>query len=245
MPTAAPEQQQAQASLAVALAAEVAAAWRALLDTAALARTIPDLAAVLAALVRQYGSASAAIAAEYYRAARAAAGVSGLFVPVPVSPPDAGQVDAGVRWATKGLWTAQPDPAPALKLTQAAAEALVLNTGRDTLIGAVRGDRQARGWARHTEPGACSFCLLLGTRGPAYNSKQSAGFEAHNNCRCQPEPVFGPYEPTADIRHWQSVYRQAAKAGSGKAVRDEFRRLVDAQRAPQGPARGEDTPHGG
>jgi hypothetical protein len=239
LPTAAAEHQAAQASLAAALAREVAAVWQALLNVAQLAKTLPDLSAVIAALVGQYGSASAAVAADYYGTARLNAGVSGLFTVVPASPPDHGQVDAGVRWATKGLWTPAPDPVPALKLTQAAVETLVLDTGRDTLIGAVETDRKARGFARHTEPGCCYFCAMLATRGDVYRSRQSASFQAHPGDRCQPEPVFTAYEPPAQVREWQQLWRSSTRGTSGKDAVAAFRQAFE------GPARGEGTPHGG
>ena len=239
MPTAAAEQQTAQASLAVALAQEVAAAWQALLDVGELAKTLPDLSAVVAALVQQYGSASAAVAAEYYTAARADAGVSGLYAVTPASPPDAGQVDAGVRWATKDLWTPQPDPAPALKLTQAAAQTLVLDTGRDTIVNAVLADSKARGWARHTEPGCCAFCAMLATRGAVYRSRRTADFQAHPGDRCQPEPVFGIYEPPAQVRQWQALWRSSTKGTSGAASIAAFRQAYEA---PHGAS---NHPHGG
>lgn len=235
----------AQASLADALVQQVLAAWSALLDVAQLRKTIPVLSAGVAALVHQYGAASSAVAADYYDSARAAAAARGSYTVVPAQPAAYEQVDKSVRWATKGLWAPQPDTAPAKVLLQGTAARLALDAGRDTVTSAVRGDRQARGWVRHTEPGACAFCLLLSTRGPAYKTEQSAGFEAHDHDRCQPEPVFGIWEPGADTRHWQAVYKQAAKAGSGQAARDEFRRLVGEHRAAQGPAQGENTPHGG
>lgn len=239
MATAAQEHQAAQASLAVALAREVAAAWQALLDVTRLTKTLPDLSAVLAALVGQYGSASAAVAADYYGAARLNAGVSGLYTVIPASPPDHAQVDAGVRWATKDLWTAQPDPAPALKLTQAAAETMTLDTGRMTITDAVLDDRKARGWARHTEPGCCAFCAMLATRGDVYRSRQTADFQAHPGDRCQPEPVFGIYEPPAQVRQWQQLWRSSTRGTSGKGAIAAFRQAFE------GPAQGNDTPHGG
>lgn len=239
------EYQQAQSGLADSLSAQVLAAFDALLDVTELAKTIPHVSAATAALVHRYGSASASLATSYYDATRAAAAAKGSYTVVPAQPAGLDQVTANVKWATKGLWAPEPDVAPARVLVKGAATRMALDAGRDTIIGSSKADRQARGWARHTEPGACAFCLLLSTRGPAYNSEQSAGFEAHDHDRCQPEPVFGIWEPSADTRHWQQVYRQAAKAGSGKTVRDEFRRLVDAHRAPQGPAQGDSTPHGG
>lgn len=222
--------QQAQGTLSGALAVQVAQAW-ALLDVTRLAATIPHLAAATAALVHRYGTAVAGEAARYYSAARLDAGVAGRFTVPLADPAGLEQVTESVRWATRDLW--RPDPAvpQARAAVAATAERLALNAGRDTVVNAVQADRKARGWARVTEPGACSFCLLLGTRGAVYRSEQTASFEAHDHCRCHPEPVFTAYEPSAEMRHWQAVYRQAAKAGSGKAVRDEFRRLVEAERA--------------
>jgi hypothetical protein len=50
------------------------------------------------------------------------------------------------------------------------------------------------GWQRIAEPGACSFCLMLASRGGAYRSRESAsvGSKAlryHRNCRCRAEPT--------------------------------------------------------
>lgn len=244
MAAPAADYQASQAALAASLAPQVAVAWS-LLDVSQLAATLPDLAAAVTALVHRYGSVMALAAARYYSAVRLDAGVTGRFAPPLADPAGLEQVTQSVKWATRDLWSAQPAVPQARAAVQAVADKLVLDTGRDTVIGAVKSDRKARGWVRVTRPGACSFCLLLATRGAVYKSEQTAGFEAHDHDHCHPEPVFTAWEPSADMRHWQAVYRQAARAGSGKAVRDEFRRLVDAERADQGPARGEGTPHGG
>lgn len=50
------------------------------------------------------------------------------------------------------------------------------------------------GWRRVPEAGACSFCLMLATRGAAYTSKATAeqtskALRYHRNCRCRSEPV--------------------------------------------------------
>lgn len=220
-----------QAALSASLMAQVERAWARLLHTADLRASLPKLSAGITALVHRYGSAQALAAAEYYLEARAAAGVTGKFTPVHADPAPPEQVQAAVEWATRGLWSTEPDPEPALVMTQGAAQRMALDTGRDTILGAVRDDRKAIGWAREPKPGACYFCLLMATRGAAYKSKKTASFEAHDHDRCVPVPVFTAYEPPAEIRHWQSVYRQAAKAGSGKAVIREFRRLVEAERS--------------
>lgn len=50
------------------------------------------------------------------------------------------------------------------------------------------------GWRRVPETGACSFCLMLASRGAAYTSKATAeqsskALRYHRNCRCRSEPV--------------------------------------------------------
>jgi hypothetical protein len=228
---AAADQQAAQASLAAAIAREVLAAWQALLDVAQLRKTIPDLSAAVAALAHQYGNASAALAVHYYETERAAAAVSGKFTPVPAQPPSLEQVTEGVRWATKDLWTADyaPHVEPAQVLLQGAASTLALDTGRETLITAVHQDRKARGWARHVEPGACYFCVMLATRGMAYRSRQTAEFQAHAHCRCIPEPVFTAYEPPARVREWEALWRSSTRGKSGAEARRAFRAALEGR----------------
>lgn len=55
-------------------------------------------------------------------------------------------------------------------------------------------DRNFAGWQRVPEPGACSFCLTLASRGSAYTSKASAeqtskALKYHRACRCRAEAV--------------------------------------------------------
>lgn len=247
MATAAPqaaEYQRQQSALADGMGMQVMAAWNALVDVSALAVTLPVFSAAVAALVQRYGSASAGVAADYYDAARAAAGVRGSYTVTLAQPAEFGQVEANVSWATRNLWTAQPDVQPAKVLVKGAAERLVLDAGRKTIVNAVKGDRQARAWARVTEAGACSFCIMLATRGAVYRSEKMADFEAHDHCRCQAEPVFGIYEPSAQVRGWQRLWKSATKGYSGADARRVFRQAVEG-RLPQGPARDEGTPHGG
>lgn len=48
---------------------------------------------------------------------------------------------------------------------------------------------------REPNPGACSWCLMLATKGAIYRSEDTARSAGHNNCKCQiyPEPVGGAY----------------------------------------------------
>lgn len=217
------------AALDASLSQQVAQAWARLLDTSDLAASVPQLSAGIAALVHRYGSAQALAAAQYYRQVRELAGVAGRFVPKQPDPPPPQQVAAAVSWATRNLWTADPDPAPALVMVQGAAQRLALDTGRDTLLDAVRSDRQARGWAREPRLDCCAFCAMLATRGAVYGSKKSAMFQAHDHDHCTPVPVFGPYEPPAHVREWEAMWRSSTRGKSGAEARRAFRAAFEGR----------------
>lgn len=50
-------------------------------------------------------------------------------------------------------------------------------------------------YIRQPNPGACSWCLLLATKGAIFRSRETARSAGHNNCRCQvyPEPSPGAW----------------------------------------------------
>jgi len=239
MPARAVEHQAAQAGLVALLSRELVKLWPHL-DVQRLGWSLPRLTAAVAHLTRRYGLASGAAAADFYAAQRAAAGVGGRFAAMPADPPPLGQVRSGVDWATKGLWSRDPDVRAAQVLLDGAVEKLVLDVGRATLIEAVRSDREAKGWARTVEPGACSFCLLLAIRGPVYkedsfdeSNERFVGlgeFKTHNNCRCDLQPLFATeWEPSADVRHWKGVYEREPRGLSSSDRRRVFRQAVEGR----------------
>ncbi|HVX20891.1 MAG TPA: hypothetical protein VHB02_06070 [Acidimicrobiales bacterium] len=207
-------------------------AWAAL-DIANLRDSLDRYSAMVTGVVHRYGTAAAALAAHYYEAERAAAGIPGSFRVKPARPAGLDQVTEAVHWATKGLWTShltEEDIASARSLTEGLAEKYALDAGRITVIHAVHADRKATGWARVTEPGACSFCLLLAIRGAVYRSERSAGFDSHDHCHCHVQPIFGAaYEPSAEVRRAEAIYRGVRTTPGGpKAVRNAFRAALAA-----------------
>ena len=84
--------------------------------------------------------------------------------------------------------------------------------GRDTILTVVRNDRPALGYIRVTQPGCCSFCAMLASRGPVFKTEWAAGgsnrrsdrnkkdprtpfvgdgsFKVHDNCKCHIEVVY-------------------------------------------------------
>lgn len=224
------DHQAGQEALAAALIRQLVQAWNAILDTAHLKRSLPELSAAVAALVHRYGMASAAVAADYYDAARADAGVRGAFTVIPAQPAPPEQVDAGVSWATRNLWRPDPDEQAARTMTEGVAQRLALDAGRNTILGAVRDDRKAIGWAREPQPGCCAFCAMLATRGSAYVSRKTAAFQAHDHDRCLPVPVFTAYEPPAHVREWQALWRDSTRGYSGKGAIKAFRQAYEGRK---------------
>lgn len=255
--------------IATPLAGMVAAAM-AVLDPVDLRGSIAKLQALITAIVAAHGRMSAALAADYYRLERQMAGIAAPLKVVVAPPAGPEQVAASVYRATSGLWgPVNNSPivhngAPLatwddrLKAAESnvlgVAENLSLNPGRQTIIDTVSADRHAKGWARVPEPGACSFCIMLATRGAVYKTETSAGtntrsprnknssdafvgdgeFKVHDHCRCHAEPVFNAYEPTAQIRQWQADYKRVTKDRAGADARKAFRQWTEGRLPAEG-----------
>lgn len=225
---------------------------RRLLVVARLRQTMPDWIAAVHALVGQYGSASAALGAEWYDAPRATATVPGPFtVPVADDPPEE-QTEASLRWATRDLWPkgeaeAATRQAPietrlqtAFAVADGVAQKLVSDQGRETVRQAVRRDREAVAYARAAALGGCSFCKLMASRGAVYKNAQTAGRDAdekfsgdasvvkfHNNCHCTIVPVFRGqrFELSPHAAEWDRLYQEYAAGHPGDQLR-LFRRAL-------------------
>lgn len=186
---------------------------------------------LIKAITHHFGRASGTEAGRYYQAERKAAGIHGSISIKPVPTADPAKIEASARWATKDLWSPKPDLASVRSNTLGVVEKNVLDTGRMTIIDTAQSDRKATGWARETEPGACSFCAMLAIRGAVYK-RDTVDFQAHSHCRCFSVPVFNQYEPSARVREWQQIYNESAKKAYGpKAARAAFRKAYDAHNA--------------
>jgi len=240
-PRPADEHQLGQAALVSLIPSLLREAWP-LLDLHDLKATMPLFTAAVRAIVQRYGQASAAGALAYYRAERQAAHVPGRpSLKLAPTPADS-VIESAVSWATTDLYgpvTAETTDA-AMKQLDGAVQNLVLDQGRDTIIGAVRADKYAKGWARVTSPGACSFCVMLALRAGAgflYYKRSSADFRAHTPnangsgglCQCHVEPVFTTYEPSARMREAQALWKSSTQGRSGNDARNAFRQATEGR----------------
>lgn len=164
----------AQAGLSRRAQRELAAAWDKLL------RLPPDKVAdalkpVLVEIVEKYGSASGALAADWFDEMRELAGVEGRFAAQVATLPSAERLEVLARWGIGPLFGADPDPVGALTITSGALDRMVLGVGRETTQEAVAADPAQPRYARHASANACAFCAMLATRGAVYTSVENAG----------------------------------------------------------------------
>lgn len=232
-PRPADEHQAGQAALVSLIPSVLREAWP-LLDLHNLQGTMPQFTAAVEAIVRRYGKAAAVGALTYYQAERRTAAVPGRAPTMLAPAPADAVIESAVSWATTDLYgpVSQETTAAAMDRLDESVAQLVLDQGRQTIIGAVQHDKYAKGWVRVTEPGACSFCTMLALRAGAgllYYKKSSADFQAHDNCRCHAEPVFTAYEPSARMREAQKVWAEATRGRSGADARLAFRQALEGR----------------
>lgn len=219
----------------------VSHAWSTLMDSRDLKGSTPKLIAAIQAIVEHFGRASSTAALTDYRNQRRAAGVLGR--PVLHMPPVPARDDV-TGLVQRSLTPLYGPVTPQLEANVQAAlasevEQMVLDQSRTAIIEATKTDPEAKGWARVTEPGACSFCRLHATRGAVYRSAKSGDFRAHTvqpngsggTCRCHVEPVFKAYEMTAQARIDKAAYDKLAEeyGHSGRDILIAWRQHVEGR----------------
>lgn len=114
-----------------------------------------------------------------------------------------------------------------------AAGRLALAGGRDAVATIANGDPSVQRVRRITSPNCCAFCAMLATRDQLPPFSGAHWFEAHDNCRCQPEPAWDDGAgQTALAKRFAEIYAEATEGvpsrGNGKI--NAFRRALNASR---------------
>jgi len=201
-------------------------------DPAALAATIAPFTRAGSTLVLSGRRASALAASRYYAQFRAVEGVRGAAVLLAqAAPPDPLVVEGNLRGAgLKGIQTARA----AGRSTEEAARngfvklagsatSMVLGGGRDTLMGAIQSDPEAKGWQRVTDGAPCAFCAMVASKGIIAGDEASAGFEAHGHCGCTAEPAFEGTSVRPDNERFAQAWQDATAGLSGRDALNAFR----------------------
>lgn len=194
--------------------------------------SLPGFIDIVEEITNTYALASTSIADDLYAELRSEAGVKGSYnFPYPEDVARS-LIEHEVGQATNDLWINPDRVEPAMVLTNGAIQKVVSDTGRDSTLQAIRSDKQATGWARVTESDACFFCALLATRGASYETRESAGFQAHDNCQCSVMPVFKgqTYKHNELVQSWEDLYRTSLReAPYGTPALTAFRRAYEGR----------------
>ena len=160
---------------------DLSALWKLVAGGASAEVALRDL---LPAIITTYGSAGAAVAAEWYDNLRDKVGATGRFAADPVEADDRG-AHALIGWALDEA----TDDASLQKLILGGTQRRIVDHLRYTVAGSSVADPAARGWQRVGVGGNCPFCTMLIGRGAVY-SEAGADFGSHDNCNCQATPAF-------------------------------------------------------
>lgn len=244
------EQQAAQRALSARLVEEMGPLWD-LIRLGAFATTIPAWIRAVLALLDRFARMGGTLAADYYDEERDLAGARKRFLATPADIPD-GKAEASLRWATKDLWTPQADNPPPIEDRLAAAETkaagaaqkIVADVGRDTIVEALEEDSEALGWARVTDSDPCAFCALMSSRGAVFHSEETAGgranrrfkgggtYKFHDHCSCTVLPIFAGqhWQPPEYVQEWERLYIEStAQAYDRKAKLAAWRKAFEGR----------------
>lgn len=160
---------------------DLARLWRLVASGASAEVALRDL---LPAIVTEYGSAGAAMAAEWYDQQREKVGARGRFEALPIGADDRGS-HALIGWA---LSTATDDNSLATLIAGGVQRRIADHT-RYTIARNSAEDSAARGWERVGDGSSCEFCAMLIGRGAVY-TEASADFTSHDHCGCSAAPAW-------------------------------------------------------
>lgn len=144
---------------------------------------------IVAAIGDTYGDAAAALAADYFDAAREAAAVRGRFRAAPADPPTPARWEALVRWGVDPLYADEPDWSTTLVKLAGGLQRTVADQHRLTIVRNSIADPQARGWRRVGVGENCPFCRMLIDRGGVY-TEAGVTFRSHDHCNCAASPTW-------------------------------------------------------
>jgi hypothetical protein len=236
---AAATHQAGQSILASDLAGAISTAAWPQLDPRDVRGSLPRFLTLIMALIHRYGTASSVHAAAFYKTARADAGIRGNVTVRPAPLPPAEQVTKSLEWATSGLYrevTPQTERA-ALTKVEGLTQTLALNMGRQTIIEAVKTDRQAKGWARVPRPARArsAYCwppaaLSTSRRHPpaAASSRRTTTATATSN-RHSPTTTSRP--PWCDRPRTSTRQRRTATTRTRPATTSASQSIKHATRA--------------
>lgn len=178
---------------------------------------------VVPPLVDKWGSVASAAAAEWFEEFRVFEGVTGPYRASLAAPVLHDRVTSRLGFATReaGHLFAGQDAMFAEFLALMVNE-YALEPGHETIMENTH--RSGAAYARVPEPGACTFCLMLASRGFVYTKQTVTGTKDgqrfHGFCRCHGMPVWDETRARVkygyDPERLESDYESARDQGNGE-----------------------------
>lgn len=183
---------------------------------------------VLEPLAIQYGTAAAALAADWYDELREQVEARGRFLATPAPAPNSARFEALARWGVDPLFRPEPDPQAALTLISGGLQRSIADQHRLTVVESSIADPAATGWRRIGQGDNCGFCNLLISRGAVYREK-TATFKSHDHCNCIAGPAWdeGRTVDTLAFKASQRRRSDETKAADNQRVYEYIRETAD------------------
>lgn len=153
----------------------------------------------------------------FYESLRSEANVSGRGPDLaPLQDLNMDALESSIRWAVGPAFETDEqtqDLMKALDQVEDVVDRWTREAEIDTLLDAIELDEEPVAWYRVNEPNSCTFCLMCASRGPVYDSAETAGkyktYHRKCRCRCLPlfkgEPLVDGYDPKALYKQWQEA----------------------------------------
>ena len=116
----------------------------------------------------------------------------------------------------------------------AAGARQALSGGRDVITDTASSDPEVKRLRRLTRSDCCHFCAMLATRDQLPPFSGGHWFQAHDNCKCQPEPEWSAGARQSDVNaKFARIWRESTDGvgSSGYKKLNAFRRALAAERA--------------
>lgn len=168
------------------------------------------------AIIAAYGEQAAYAAADYlFRSRSLDDNLKGLEYPEVADPAEFEQILGSYAWAmnTSRTATGGLDRQLVLRKLAGITNRLVQQPARETVYQATR--KAGTRYARVPEPHACTFCLLLASRGAVYSHDTvlltEAGKKYHDNCKCLGIEVQTPADLPRINQELEQIYATSGK----------------------------------
>ena len=190
-----------------------------LMENYAGALTESELTQVYQGLVKKLGTYAAQVALEFYRAQRELSQAAGEYEAKAYAPDDTALLAYDAAHSTAGQL-----PGIAVQRVLAYADETIYRNGA--------ADPARPCYSIVPHPGACGWCLMVGSNAWFYRAKSSAESQRHPNCKCtvvadfdHDNPSLAGYDPAELAAKYDEAY--SATAGD---IEDEWRGMTREER---------------